>query len=81
MSLAAITLVLVFQRELTRMSGSSVAYGALVGAFLWMGNELQTCGLKYITPSKSAFNFEVFGFSELPVSLYASVRMCVLKIR
>ena len=55
MSLAAITLVLVFQRELTRMSGSSVAYGALVGTFLWMGNELQTYGLKYTTPSKSAF--------------------------
>ncbi len=55
MSLAALVLGAVFHRELPRMTAGSAASGALVGIFLFVGNELQTVGLKYTMPSKSAF--------------------------
>ena len=55
MSLAALVLVTVFHRELPRITWRAVRSGALVGSFLFVGNELQTCGLKYTSASKSAF--------------------------
>jgi drug/metabolite transporter (DMT)-like permease len=55
MSLAAVVLAAVFYRELGRFTASSLRSGLLVGIFLFVGNELQTEGLKYTTPSKSAF--------------------------
>ncbi len=55
MSLAAVVLAAVFHRELGRLSSGSLCSGLLVGVFLFAGNELQTVGLKYTTPSKSAF--------------------------
>jgi drug/metabolite transporter (DMT)-like permease len=55
MSLAAMVLAVVFYRELGRFTASSLRSGLLVGVFLFVGNELQTVGLKYTTPSKSAF--------------------------
>ena len=55
MSLAAVVLAAVFYRELGRLTASSLRSGLLVGIFLFIGNELQTEGLKYTTPSKSAF--------------------------
>ncbi len=55
MSLAAVVLAMVFHRELGRLTKSSLRSGLLVGVFLYVGNELQTVGLKYTTPSKSAF--------------------------
>src|SRR2546421_5535432 len=55
MSLAAVVLAVVFHGELTRFNARSLRSGFLVGAFLFLGNELQTVGLKYTTPSKSAF--------------------------
>jgi drug/metabolite transporter (DMT)-like permease len=55
MSLAAVVLAAVFYRELGRITASSLRSGLLVGVFLFIGNELQTTGLKYTTPSKSAF--------------------------
>ena len=55
MSLAAVVLMAVFYRELGRLTANSLRSGLLVGFFLFMGNELQTEGLKYTTPSKSAF--------------------------
>ncbi|MGZ4733040.1 MAG: DMT family transporter [Terriglobales bacterium] len=55
MSLAAVVLAAVFYRELGRFTAASLRSGLLVGAFLFVGNELQTVGLKYTTPSKSAF--------------------------
>ena len=55
MSLAAVVLAAVFYRELGRITASSLRSGLLVGVFLFVGNELQTVGLKYTTPSKSAF--------------------------
>ena len=55
MSLAAVALAAVFHRELGRFTAASLRSGLLVGIFLFVGNELQTVGLKYTTPSKSAF--------------------------
>ena len=55
MSLAAVVLMAVFYRELGGLTANSLRSGLLVGFFLFMGNELQTEGLKYTTPSKSAF--------------------------
>ncbi len=55
MSLAAMVLAVVFHREIPRLTASSVTSGMLVGGLLFLGNELQTSGLKYTTPSKSAF--------------------------
>jgi EamA-like transporter family protein len=55
MCLAAVVLAAVFYRELGRLTASSLRSGLLVGFFLFIGNELQTEGLKYTTPSKSAF--------------------------
>jgi drug/metabolite transporter (DMT)-like permease len=55
MSLAAAVLAAIFYRELPRLTGGAVRSGCLVGMFLFIGNELQTSGLKYTTPSKSAF--------------------------
>lgn len=55
MSLAALVLAGVFHRELPRITSGAVWSGILVGLFLCVGNEFQTAGLKYTTPSKSAF--------------------------
>jgi len=55
MSLAAGTLALIFHRALRRLSSGSLGYGVLIGILLGIGNELQTSGLKYTMPSKSAF--------------------------
>jgi len=55
MSLAAVVLAVIFYRELSRLTAGAVRAGCLVGFFLFIGNELQTSGLKYTTPSKSAF--------------------------
>jgi len=55
MSLAAVTLALIFHKDLRRLTAGAIGYGALIGACMWMGNELQTSGLQYTTPSKSAF--------------------------
>ncbi len=55
MSLAAAVLAVIFYRELPRLTAGAVRSGVLVGVFLFIGNELQTTGLKYTTPSKSAF--------------------------
>ena len=55
MSLAAVGLAAIFYRELPRLTAGAVRAGCLVGTLLFLGNELQTVGLKYTTPSKSAF--------------------------
>ncbi len=55
MSLAAVVLAAIFYRELPRLTAGALRSGCLVGVFLFIGNELQTVGLKYTTPSKSAF--------------------------
>lgn len=55
MSLAALVLIVVFHRELPRLTWGAASGGALAGSFLFLGNELQTSGLKYTSASKSAF--------------------------
>jgi drug/metabolite transporter (DMT)-like permease len=70
MSLAALLLAAVFHRELPRITFGALRYGSLVGFFLFLGNELQTCGLKYTTPSKSAF---LTGVSVVLVPLFLAL--------
>ena len=55
MSCAALILALAFLRQLHCMKLGAMRSGALAGFFLYLGNELQTTGLKYTTASKSAF--------------------------
>ena len=55
LSLAAVTLGLVFHREIVRITRGAAGYGALLGFLMWAGSELQISGLKYTMPSKSAF--------------------------
>ena len=50
MSLAAVVLAIIFYRELPRLTAGAVRSGMLVGMFLFIGNELQTVGLKYTPP-------------------------------
>ncbi len=55
LTLAAVTLAVVFHRELPRMSRGVFRDGAILGFLFWFGSELQISGLKYTMPSKSAF--------------------------
>jgi len=70
MSLAAVVLAVIFHRELPRLTAGAVRAGCLVGLFLFVGNELQTTGLKYTTPSKSAF---LTGVSVVLVPLFLAI--------
>ncbi len=53
--LAAVTLAVVFHRELPNVGRGALREGAILGFLLWLGSELQISGLKYTMPSKSAF--------------------------
>lgn len=55
MGLAAVLLSAAFYKELLRIDMRSLGAGFLVGIFLCLGNGFQTVGLKYTSPSKSAF--------------------------
>ena len=55
MILAFVALALVHAREWRRMSRTAVLAGAVAGACLAAGYELQTAGLVYTTPARSAF--------------------------
>jgi drug/metabolite transporter (DMT)-like permease len=70
MASASVALVAVFWREMPRLTHisqqkrdmghpngpvSMIMGGTLLGIFLWAGYSFQTVGLKYTTPSKSAF--------------------------
>lgn len=70
MALAAICLIALYGRHLPRISRSTLRAGSLVGAFLWLGYEFQTSGLKLTTPSKSAF---ITGFSVILVPVFLAV--------
>jgi drug/metabolite transporter (DMT)-like permease len=54
MTVAAIVLAAIFHRQLN-FSREVVRAGVIVGTLLWIGYECQTAGLKFTTPSKSAF--------------------------
>ena len=55
MAIAAAALALVYRHELPRIKGAALASGAVVGVCLGAGYALQTSGLRFTTPSKSAF--------------------------
>src|SRR5437588_3100176 len=55
MTLAALVLGAIFYRDIPRIRRSSFIAGAVSGAFLWLGYEFQTTGLRLTTASKSAF--------------------------
>jgi drug/metabolite transporter (DMT)-like permease len=54
-SLAAVTLMVVFYREQGSVGRRTLLYGSLLGGLLWAGSELQTMGLQFTMPTKSAF--------------------------
>ncbi len=55
MALAAAVLALVYGRSLRGLSREAWGMGALAGVLLAAGYQLQTAGLRYTTPTKSAF--------------------------
>jgi drug/metabolite transporter (DMT)-like permease len=67
MTLAAITLGIVFHREVARISRPSLVAGAATGTCLWLGYEFQTTGIRLTTASKSAF---ITGISVVLVPLF-----------
>ncbi len=70
MSLAAIVLAAIYLGQLRKMSRPALGMGILVGAALWAGYEFQTLGLKYTTPSKSAF---LTGLSVILVPVFLAI--------
>src|SRR5947209_11458347 len=67
MTMAAIALGLFFHRDIRRISRLALIAGAVSGAFLWLGYEFQTTGLRLTTASKSAF---ITGLSVILVPLF-----------
>lgn len=55
MTLAAVVLAAIFHRQLHSITREVAIAGIVIGTLLWIGYECQTAGLKYTTPSKSAF--------------------------
>ena len=55
MTLAAVVLAAIFYRQLQTITREVAIAGTIIGTLLWIGYECQTAGLKYTTPSKSAF--------------------------
>ncbi len=70
MSLAALLLAVAYFAQLRRARAAAVKMGVLVGFFLWAGYECQTVGLKYTTPSKSAF---LTGLSVILVPVFLAI--------
>jgi len=70
MSLAAIVLAIIYAPQLKRMNRAAFASGVMVGIFLCLGYELQTTGLQYTTPAKSAF---LTGLSVVLVPLFIAL--------
>jgi drug/metabolite transporter (DMT)-like permease len=67
MTLAAVTLALIFHRDIARLNRQSFLAGASTGVFLWLGYEFQTTGLRLTSASKSAF---ITGLSVVLVPLF-----------
>jgi drug/metabolite transporter (DMT)-like permease len=55
MTVAAVVLAAIFYRQLESITREVAIAGTIIGTLLWIGYECQTAGLKYTTPSKSAF--------------------------
>lgn len=54
-TLAALALLIIFRKRISRMTASEFRYGALAGVLLFVSYYFQTYGLKYTTASKNAF--------------------------
>src|SRR3954447_3585094 len=67
MLLAAVTLAIIFHREILQIKRPVFVAGVLTGIFLWLGYEFQTTGLRLTTASKSAF---ITGLSVVLVPLF-----------
>ncbi len=65
--LASLVLAALLPRAVLGLSQRAIMHGAIVGFFLFSGFVFQTLGLKYTTPSKSAF---ITGFSVLLVPAF-----------
>lgn len=70
---AALALAVLFHKRLFRITRQELAYGSLIGLFLWGGYIFQTCGLQFTTTSKAGF---ITGMSVVIVPL-----ICVLFFR
>jgi drug/metabolite transporter (DMT)-like permease len=70
MVLAAVALLLIFHKDLVKLTRKALGAGALVGVFLWAGFAFQTTGLKLTTPSKSAF---LTGLSVVLVPVFLAI--------
>ncbi|HVX65818.1 MAG TPA: DMT family transporter, partial [Bryobacteraceae bacterium] len=70
--LAALALALIFRRSLAEAfrPGRALAAGIVTGGFLFLAYVLQTVGLRYTTPSKSAF---LTGLSIVMVPVMAAI--------
>lgn len=55
MAIAFLVLAILYRREWRSMRRRTLAAGAMVGLFLFLGYEFQSAGLRLTTPSKSAF--------------------------
>jgi drug/metabolite transporter (DMT)-like permease len=55
MSLASVLLAAWYRKQLARMKRPALWMGLAVGVFLYLGYAFQTSGLRFTTPSKSAF--------------------------
>jgi drug/metabolite transporter (DMT)-like permease len=55
MVLAAVSLWVIFHKEMRSLARPALLAGAFVGCFLWLGYEFQTTGLRLTSASKSAF--------------------------
>jgi len=67
MAFAAAMLGIVFHRQISHITRQALIDGAIAGAFLWLGYEFQTTGLRLTTASKSAF---ITGISVVLVPLF-----------
>ena len=53
--IAAVILILVFQKNFRKLKVSSIKKGSILGVLFFIGFALQTFGIQYTTPSKNAF--------------------------
>jgi drug/metabolite transporter (DMT)-like permease len=70
MTLAGAVLFAIYGKQFRDLDRGALRMGVLVGAFLWLGYEFQTTGLKLTTASKSAF---LTGFSVILVPVFLAV--------
>jgi drug/metabolite transporter (DMT)-like permease len=70
MIFAASVLLVVYFREVKTITRKALVAGVVTGVWLWAGYELQTSGLVYTTPSKSAF---LTGISVVLVPVFLAV--------